>query len=224
MKSLQKSNIEILKQIQQNNNKPWFAEHKPEIDKEFAEVKDFFKSIYQTMQAYDQLEPIHIHRLYRDFRFSKDKLPYKDYFGLHIPRQKPLLRGGYFLRIKPGECRVAGGFYGPEPHDLKRIREEIALDPDEFRSFFETSDFKKLYDGMESEELKTAPKGYPKDHPAIDLLKKKSFIIYKDFTDEEVLQPDFRDKVIACFVGFRPFFDYMSAVLTTNSNGESVFK
>ncbi|UYW02344.1 DUF2461 domain-containing protein [Flavobacterium agricola] len=223
MEQLTPGNLNILKAIAQNNNREWFTEHKPEIDVEFDQVKNFFKSLYAEMEKHDQLEPIHIHRLYRDARFSKNKLPYKDYFGLHIPRQKPYLRGGYFLRIKPGGCRVAGGFYGPEPNDLKRIREEIALDPDEFRSFFTTPEFKKLYDGLESEELKTAPKGYPKDHPAIDLLKKKSFIIYKDFTDAEVLSPDFYNKVIACFLGFRPFFDYMSAVLTTNSNGENIF-
>lgn len=224
MKQLTQSNLNILHEIIQNNNKEWFTDHKPEIDLEFNQVKAFFKDIYFEMQNYDQLEPIHIHRLHRDVRFSKNKLPYKDYFGLHIPRQKPFLRGGYFLRIQPGKCRVAGGFYGPESHDLKRIREEIANDPDEFRSIFETTEFKKLYDGMESEELKTAPKGYPRDHPAIDLLKKKSFVVYKDFTDEEVMQADFEEKVIACFLGFRPFFDYMSAVLTTNANGENLFE
>lgn len=223
MKALQSNNLEILTQLEQNNNKEWFTAHKAEIDVEFNTVKSFFKSIYKTMESHDQLEPIHIHRLYRDIRFSKDKIPYKDYFGLHIPRQKPLLRGGYFLRIKPGFCRVAGGFYGPEPNDLKRIREEIANDPDEFRSFFNTPEFFKLYDGLESEELKLAPKGYPKDHPAIDLLKKKSFIIYKDFTDDEVLSANFQNQVMDCFLGFRPFFDYMSAILTTNSNGESLF-
>jgi len=223
MKQLTKNNLAILAQIAANNNKDWFTEHKPEIDMEFNQVKDFFKALYEQMQNHDQLEPIHIHRLYRDVRFSKNKLPYKSYFGLHIPRQKPLLRGGYFLRLQPGACRVAGGFYGPESHDLKRIREEIAADPDEFRALFETEAFKSLYDGLESEELKTAPKGFAKDHPAVDLLKKKSFIIYKDFTDEQVLSPAFFNQVLACFLGFRPFFDYMSNVLTTNSNGESIY-
>jgi len=223
MTTLKKSNLLILDQIKKNNNREWFTENKSEIDKEFTEVKLFFQSLYTNLQEFDQLDPIHIHRLYRDVRFSKDKLPYKDHFALHIPRKKPFLRGGYFLILKPGECRVAGGFWGPEPQDMRRIREEIANDPDEFRALFNNAEFLKLYDGLESEELKSAPKGYPKDHPAIDLLRKKSFLIYKDFTDQEVLQPDFHDKVIACFLGFRPFFDYMSSVLTTNSNGEILF-
>jgi len=110
MKVLKKEHIALLKQIEQNNNKPWFTENKATIDANFTEVKAFFKSVFDHMAAIDEVELFHVHRLYRDVRFSKDKTPYKTYFGLHIGRKKPLLRGGYYLNIEPGKSFVGGGF------------------------------------------------------------------------------------------------------------------
>jgi uncharacterized protein (DUF2461 family) len=69
------------------------------------------------------------------------------------------------------------------------------------------------------EQVKTAPKGYTKDHPAIDLLRYKQFIVRRAFSDEEVLSDQFIEKMVATFHEMRPFFDFMSEVLTTDSNG-----
>lgn len=224
MKSLQKEHLDFLVTLGQNNNKPWFAENKPYFDKLFAEVKDFFKEIYETMQHHDGVDLFHVHRIYRDVRFAKDKTPYKTYFGLHLGRNKPMLRGGYYINIEPGRSFVGGGFWEPNKEDLLRIRKEIEMDDSELRDIINAEQFKKYFGELVGEELKTCPKGFDKEHPAIDLLRKKQFLVMRSFTDKEILKPGFADEVIKTFEAMRPFFDYMSDVLTTDVNGVSLYE
>lgn len=224
MKQLSREHLDFLIQLHQNNNRPWFTENKPHFDRIFAAIKDFFRAIYDNMQQYDSLELFHVHRIYRDVRFSKDKTPYKTYFGLHLGRTKPLLRGGYYLNIEPGKCFVGGGFWDPNKEDLLRIRKEIAMDDSELRAIINDKKFVKYFGELKGEELKTAPKGFDKEHPAIDLLRKKQFLVMRSFTDKEVLQPDFLKEAISTFIAMRPFFDYMSDVLTTDVNGVSLYE
>ncbi|WP_060874898.1 DUF2461 domain-containing protein [Myroides odoratus] len=223
MNHLKQEHFALLEEIATNNNKPWFTENKPQIDAIFTEVKGFFKSVYDQMAAVDEVEVFHVHRLYRDVRFSKDKTPYKTYFGLHIGRKKPLLRGGYYLNIEPGKSFVGGGFWEPNKDDLLRIRKEIALDDSELREIISNPVFVKAFGGLVGEELKTAPKGFDKEHPAIDLLRKKQFLVMRSFTDEEMIQPGFIKEAIQTFEAMKPFFDYMSEVLTTDVNGVSLY-
>ena len=224
MNHLKQEHFALLEEIATNNNKLWFTENKPQIDAIFTEVKGFFKSVYDQMAAVDEVEVFHVHRLYRDVRFSKDKTPYKTYFGLHIGRKKPLLRGGYYLNIEPGKSFVGGGFWEPNKDDLLRIRKEIALDDSELREIISNPVFVKAFGGLVGEELKTAPKGFDKEHPAIDLLRKKQFLVMRSFTDEEMIQPGFIKEVIQTFEAMKPFFDYMSEVLTTDVNGVSLYE
>lgn len=224
MSQVKQEHLDLLKAIAENNNKPWFTEHKPQIDAVFTAVKEFFKAVFDQMAAVDEVELFHVHRLYRDVRFSKDKTPYKTYFGLHIGRKKPLLRGGYYLNIEPGKSFVGGGFWEPNKEDLLRIRKEIALDDSELRQIIHDPTFVQLFGGLMGEELKTAPKGFDKEHPAIDLLRKKQFLVMRSFTDEELVHPNFINEVIQTFEGMKPFFDYMSEVLTTDVNGVSLYE
>ncbi len=223
MKIIQQKDLDLLTLIKENNNKPWFTENKPDIDAVFGDVKMFFKYLFEQMQQLDDVDLFHVHRLYRDVRFSKDKTPYKTYFGLHIGRKKPLLRGGYYLSIEPGNSFVGGGFWEPNKDDLLRIRKEIVLDDSEFRAIISDKKFVKVFSELKGEELKTAPKGFEKEHPAIDLLRKKQFLVMKSFSDQEVVSSDFADQVIDVFTTMRPFFDYMSEVLTTDVNGVSLY-
>lgn len=162
-------------------------------------------------------------RIYRDVRFSKDKSPYKTHWSGSFKRASKYRRGGYYFHIEPGnQSFIAGGFWAPNKEDLARIREEIAQAPDEFREIIETKTFVDTFGSLQGEQLKSAPKGYDKDHPAIDLLRYKQFIVVKPFSDEEVLRSDFVEVVNAVFQKMRPFFDYMSEVLTTDANGEPI--
>ena len=218
------SGYEFLKELENNNNKEWFTDNKKLFDATFNEVKAFFKVIHDEMATKDSIEKFHVHRIYRDVRFSKDKTPYKTYFGLHLGRKKPFLRGGYYVNIEPGRSFVGGGFWEPNKDDLNRIRKEIELDDSELRELISAPEFVKYFAELTGEELKTAPRGFEKDHPAIDLLRKKQFLVMRPFTDEEVMSPGFINEVMNTFEAMRPLFDYFSQVLTTNANGEPLFE
>ena len=221
---IEKSTFQFLKDLQKNNDRDWFAEHKPTYEKAKENAKEVFTAIHHKLQNHDEIEKSKMMRIYRDVRFSKDKTPYKAHFANSYSRLGKELRGGYFLRIRPGESFLAGGFWEPSKDDLFRIRKEIEQDASEIRAILDHAAYKKHFGGtFESfSELKTAPRGFDKEHPDVDLLRKKGFIATKNFTDAEVLSPDFIDKVDESYKALRPFFDLFSDILTTNLNGEKM--
>ena len=220
---LDKTVFTFLKKLEKNNNRDWFAEHKSDYVKAHEHFKAFAEKLNAGMQKQDHIEKMKLFRIYRDVRFSKNKAPYKNSFSGGFSRATKALRGGYYFHLQPGgNSMVGGGFWQPEASDLQRIREEIASDPAPFRKILSSASFKKHFGQLDGEQLKTAPKGYPKDHPDIDLLRYKSFIVSKYFTDEEVTSPGFADEILKYFKATRPFFDYMSEVLTTDINGASL--
>jgi len=223
-KIIQRATFDFLEKLRENNNKEWFTENKTIFKYHEIDVKSFFSEVESGLQKTDNIASHKVYRIYRDVRFSKDKTPYKSRFSGGFARATEALRGGYFLNLEPGNSAVGGGFYGPNPADLKRIRLELEQDDSELRSIMNDSKFKALFGEIEGEELKTAPKGFDVEHPAIDLIRKKQFIFFRNFTDEKVLKPEFFNEIINTFEGIRPFFDYMSSVLTTNLNGESILK
>ncbi|AWH87006.1 TIGR02453 family protein [Flavobacterium album] len=216
--------LDFLVELTKNNNREWFTEHKKTFQANDALAKSFFNEVYAGMQKMDSIDKMQVLRIYRDVRFSKDKTPYKNYFSAWFPRTKPAFRGSYYLHLQPGESFIEGGFWEPNAADLMRIRKEFELDDSEIRNIIAASEFKKYFGELQGEGLKTAPKGFDKDHPAIDLIRKKQFLVVRKFTDKEVLDKNFKDEMLASFAAMRPFFDYMSDVLTTNLNGESLLE
>jgi uncharacterized protein (TIGR02453 family) len=215
--------LKFLKQIEENNNREWFTKHKSEYDLIVQENKDFFNQIYLELQKHDSLSGIHIYRIYKDVRFSKDKSPYKTNLGAGYSRTKPMLRGGYYIHLEPNNSFVGGGFWGPNNEDLLRIRKEFETDTTELEKITSDKNFIKYFGELKGEEgVKSAPKGFDKNHPAIDLIKKKQYVVMRKFTDKEVFSDDFPKEILATFLAMRPFFDYMSSVLTTDLNGESL--
>ena len=220
---LMKEILAFLKTLKKNNNREWFGEHKDEYVAVQTKAKSFYEEVRQGLEEEDEIEKFKLFRIYRDVRFSHDKTPYKPHFAGSFSRSGSRLRGGYYLRIRPGESFLAGGFWAPEKEDLFRIRKEFELDDDEIRQVLAEEKFKKYFQGeLVGDELKTAPKGFQKDHPAIDLIRKKGFIAVRNFTDKEVLSANFSNEVNHSFKALRPFFDYMSEVLTTDLNGASL--
>lgn len=129
-------------------------------------------------------------------------------------------RGGYYFHIEPGNTFIAGGFWAPNAEDIKRIREDISSDPELLRKIINSKTFVQTFGSLQGERLKTAPKGFDAADGAIDLLRYKQFLLVRKFTDDEVLSPSFLKEADQTFKNMRPFFDYMSDVLTTDANGE----
>ncbi len=214
--------IRFLKDLKANNNRDWFADNKKRFKEVQETAKFFYNALNDRLNTHDEIEKLKIFRIYRDVRFSKDKSPYQPHFAGSFSRAGAHRRGGYYLRIRPGESFIAVGFWQPEPKDLLRIRKELEQDATEFRSIIGDDKFVKIWGSLEGEEVKTAPKGFSRDHPNIDLIRKKGFIFVRNFTDKEVVSNGFLDAVDKSYKAIRPYFDYMSEVLTTNLNGESL--
>lgn len=177
-----KEKIQFLKDLAQNNNREWFAQHKPLYDSINKDNKAFFQKIFQQLQQYDDVTDMHQFRIYKDVRFSKDKSPYKTHFGVSFGRRKPELRGGYYVHIEPNNSFVGGGFWNPEKEDVFRIRKEFEMNDEPIRNIIAEPTFQNYFGGIKAEDsLKTAPKGFAKDHPAIDLIKMKHWVVMRPF-------------------------------------------
>ena len=217
------SSVSFFKKLKKNNNRDWFAENKPKFKKLELEIKAFGEELKDRLNEFDNVDRFKLFRIYRDIRFSKDKTPFKTHFGLTWHRTKPLHRGGYYLHISPGKNFLACGFWDPNPNDLKRIRKELEYDAKEFRDIIASKEFFSVWGNLEGSELKTAPRNFDKNHPDIDLIRKKQYIFSISFSDEEVCEPQFINKLENALKMVRPFTDYMSDVLTSDENGESLF-
>jgi len=190
--------LTFLKAISKNNNRPWFEKNKPKYLAVKAQFEDFLEAFHKELLKFDEslagLNPRKLgFRIYRDVRFSKDKRPYKVNMGAGFSQHgKMEQEPGYYIHIEPGKSFIAGGFYMPDSEKLAKIRQEIDYNTGAFLKVLNDRKFKSNFKGLDDfDKLKTAPKGYPKDHPHIDLLKHKSYIVSHSFTDKEVLDKKF---------------------------------
>ncbi|XWN36486.1 MAG: DUF2461 domain-containing protein [Balneola sp.] len=218
MGAIQKSTLEFLSQLKVNNNREWFERNKERYRTAHENMIGFMDGMIAEMNKVDNIETISgkksLFRIYRDVRFSKDKSPYKPYFGARMARATKWLRGGHYIHIEPGNCFIAAGFFSPNSADLKLIREDIAHDSKPLKTILQESDFKKIWGTFQGDAVKTAPRGFDKEHPDIELIRFKQFHLSHQFSDEEVLSEDFVFEVVKSFLVIRPYFDYMSEVLT----------
>jgi len=221
--TISKETLKFFKNLEQNNNRDWFNDHKTEFKKIETSAKKVYNTVLNNLKIHDDVDGLKMFRIYRDVRFSKNKAPYKTHFGGSFHRTKPHLRGGYYLHIQPNnESFIATGFWEPAPTDLLRMRKEFEMDDQEIRKIISDKEFKSVWGDFVGDEVKSAPKGFNKDHTAIDLIKKKQYIFIKKYTDEQVLSPDFLSDIDTSFKAVRPYFDYMSEVLTTDLNGVTI--
>jgi uncharacterized protein (TIGR02453 family) len=189
------------------------------LDERFkTQINDVAAKLNET----DVIEKTKLFRIYRDVRFSLDKTPFKTHRSVNWIRAGVSRRGSYYMRIAPGASMIGIGFFGPEKEDLLRIRKELEQDAQEFRTIIEDKKFATTWATLQGESLKVAPKNFDKTHPDIDLIRFKNFYFTKSFSDKEIMHEKFEQQVVQSFLVARPFLDYMSSVLTTNLNGESI--
>ena len=220
------SALTLLLELKQNNNRDWFNAHKEAFATQQSYIETFAGSLLTAMSSHDLIETPSgkksLHRIYRDTRFSKDKTPYKNNWSGSFTRATKQRRGGYYFHIEPGNSFIAGGFWAPNTSDLKRIRDDISYDPAPLRKILNSKSFKETFGTLQGEQLKTAPKGFDPTNEAIDLLRYKQFLLIRPFTDKDTASNSFLEQANNTFKAMRPFFDYMSDVLTTDVNGEVV--
>lgn len=218
MEPIKKSTLDFLNAIKCNNNRDWFIANKAL----YLSAKENFDSFSQELiNGLIEFEPILkglevkscVYRFNRDIRFTNDKSPYKSHFGAFIVRggKKNGDRfAGYYFHIEPGKSIMAGGAYMPPAPWLSGIREKISESPDEFLKIIKAKNFVKYFGELSGEKLKTAPKGYPKDHPQVELLKFKSYLVVNEVTDKMVQSNDFIEHVLSVFKAMKPLNDYLN--------------
>jgi len=212
--------------LDKNNNRNWFLKNKKLYEQSHEEMLLFADKVIHEMSSLDNIETTSgkqsLFRIYRDVRFGKDKTPYKTNWAGWLKRATSDLRGGYYFQVGLKGSFVMGGFFGPNPKDLLHIRKQFAQDPDPLRLVIQSKQFRDFFGELRGSQLKTAPRGFDKQHTSIDLLRYKQLLVRHDFTKEEVFSKDFPVIVAHAFQQMRPFFDYMSYILTTDLNGRSL--
>ncbi len=191
---LQPATFTFLSRLKKNNNKPWFDKNKQQYLDAKTDVENFLSALAPRLEKFDPaIRGIDVRkcvfRIYRDIRFSNDKTPYKTHLGAFISPQGKSSNGpGYYMHIQPGNSFLAGGVWMPEGDMLYKIRQEIDYNLGELKKILNNSSFKKYFGRLSEEagKLKIPPKGYPKDHPAIEILKLKSFIVSHKLSDKQL--------------------------------------
>lgn len=192
-KMIQPTTFNFLKKLKTNNNKEWFDANRPQYENIKIEFQLFITELIQSISAFDasikQLEAKScVFRINRDVRFSKNKAPYKSNISASIsPGGKKSFSAGYYIHLQPGASYIAGGMWQPETPLIKAIRQEIDYNADEFKNIINDKKFKKYFTKLSDEDkLISVPKGYSKEHPEIELLKHRSFIVVHSLADEKV--------------------------------------
>lgn len=211
-----KPTFDFLLALQAHNNKPWFQAHRVEYEVArqcYAEFIDDFIQEFRLIEDFENLSAKDcVFRIYRDVRFAKDKAPYKPNMGASIALGgKHSLRAAYYIHIEPpGKSFLAGGVYMPTPDQLAAIRRAIDRDPSKLKAAIGSKPFKKYFGSLSGEKLKTPPRGYPADHPEIELLKYKQFITSSALTDKDVLSPRLVAGTVEVFAALKPLLDFLN--------------
>jgi uncharacterized protein (TIGR02453 family) len=216
-----KNAFDFLKKLARNNNRDWFEKNKETFLGIKKSFEDFVAKVHHDATEFDRSlagqDPRKlVFRIYRDVRFSKDKLPYKKYISAGLSSQgKGTGVPGYYLQLEPGnKSFICVGLYAPAPELLAKIRQEIDYNGQTLEKLFSDKKFKKKFDAFwDGDSLKTAPKGYPKDHKYIEWLRLRSFVLLHRFTDDEVMNKNFRKQLVEVMKLGKPLNDFLNQAM-----------
>jgi uncharacterized protein (TIGR02453 family) len=217
---LQKSTLQFLKNLKSNNDRNWFEAHRTEFEK--AKI-DFEEFIHQVITDLSKVNPPIgkllpkdcIFRIYRDVRFSKDKAPYKPHFSASINQGgKKSNLSGIYVHIEPtggwGNF-IGGGVWSPEPENLRKIRQEIEYNHEEFFKIIHKKKFKDLFGDLSQEyKLKRLPKGLEPGHPAEEYLKLNSFIVTCTIPAKDITTAQLRKSIVNAYKTMMPLLNFIN--------------
>lgn len=222
---LEPQTLKFFNGLKKNNNKSWFESHRTQYETARIDFSNFIQLVIDAVQKFDTtitglISKDCLFRINRDIRFSKDKTPYKTAFGASIKRGgKKSPFAGYYFHLEPGNSFIGGGLWIPEAADLKKVRQEIDYNWDEFSSIIKEKKFKKVYTDIYKGgdvSLSSLPKGYEKDNVAIDYLKLKSFIAETKISDDELTKSSLHKKTVVAFEALQPLLNFINRCLDTD--------
>ena len=216
-----KKAFSFLGKLAKNNNREWFEKNKSTFLEIKAEFEGFIAELYDLVAEFDnsiagQDPKKLVFRIYRDVRFSKDKRPYKKFISAGISSEgKGMGKPGYYIQLEPGnKSFLCAGLFSPPADVLSKVRQEIDYNGEVLKKIVNDRSFKKTFEKFwDDDKLKTAPKGYAKDHPNIEWLKLRSFVVLHRFTDAQVNDKKFLKMVADVIRKGKPLNDFLSTAL-----------
>lgn len=219
---IQPATIRFLKDLKNNNNKPWFDANRDRYTVAKADFENFIDQVIKHLGKQD-ISILNLKakdcmfRINRDVRFSKDKSPYKTNFGASINADgKKSLKAGYYFHLEPGESFAGGGLWQPASKELQRVRQEIDYNLNDFRKIINGSKFKKYYPELYASEgqlLSRLPKGYDTDNPAAEYLKYKSYLALTNISDDELTNAKLLQRTVQAFTALMPMVTFLNTAL-----------
>jgi uncharacterized protein (TIGR02453 family) len=212
--------LKFLRGLKRNNDRVWFEARRGVFEKELKEP--MLKVIGAVNEAMAEFAPMHVRppqkimmRIYRDIRFSKDKRPYKTHVSAWWVRDglQKTSGAGFYLSVNPEEVVIAAGAYMPEREQLLAIRRYLAEHHEEFRAVMKGKKMRSLMTEDDGSALTRAPKGFPEDHPAIDLLKKKQWAVWSRLPAERAVKATLVKDVVERFKTAAPMIALLNAPL-----------
>jgi uncharacterized protein (TIGR02453 family) len=216
--------FDFLKLIEKNNNREWFNDNKDLFLEAQSDLQNFTEELIAEMGKFDETilkldAKRSLLRIYRDTRFSKDKTPYKTYFGASLGMGKMNSKAGFYLHVEPGKSFLGSGIYLPDAPILKGIRKEISLFKDDFLKAIDDKDFKKYYGELDPEhKLKNVPQGFEKDDPMAEFLKLKSFIGVYNITNKDLSDKNAVKNISKIFEAAKPLNDFLDTSISNIRN------
>jgi uncharacterized protein (TIGR02453 family) len=210
-----KTTLDFLKALKRHNNRDWFESHRPQYQAARSDFEAFVTALIQELAPVEGLGGLSakdcIFRLNRDLRFSKDKSPYKTHMSAYIaPGGRKSRSLGYYVHVSPGDqSMIAGGMHEPEPQQLASWRQTIDRDPGPFNRIIHERTFRRYFGEVSGEKLKTAPKGYPRDHPQLELLRLKQVTAMRPIPDKDLLGRSLLQETLRTFRAMKPFLRYL---------------
>lgn len=225
---IEQSTLDFLSDLSNNNNRDWFNENRTRYESAKQNFAEFLEGLIVEIQKFDPfLQDANakntVFRIFRDVRFGKNKDPYKSHFGAAISRGgRKSEYPGYYIHLNPnGDTFVGGGIYHPQPAVLKSIRQEIEYNTKQFENIISDNEFLKAFKELEGDKLVRPPKGYDKEHPAVEHLKRKDFLMLYHFDANKAVQKNFNKFCIDQFKKMLPLNLYLRGPVQDVINPEA---
>lgn len=202
--------LRFLSELANNNNRDWFETNKLRYTESRNKVLFMTEVLINEIRKFDNTIPALeakncMFRIFRDTRFSGDKRPYKTNFGSFIANGGRRSEcPGYYFHLEPGKSFVGGGLYKPSSAILKAVRVHIAANGQDLINLINREPFNQSLPDIYSDQLKTTPKGFPKDHPFIDLLRNRSFTYSANIPDELLTNGSFFEVAVNAYKELHP--------------------
>jgi uncharacterized protein (TIGR02453 family) len=209
--------LKFLRNLARHNDREWFTPRKAEFEGLLRQP--MLAIVRKITDAMVDFAPSHVRpaekslfRIYRDTRFSNDKRPYKTHVAAWWSHQglEKTSGAGYYFHVSPKEVVVAAGAYMPEKEQLAAIRYWLLDHHTEFRKLLARPAMRKAFTEFEGNSLTRPPKGFPPDHPALDLIRHRQWGLSATLPPETALDPKLAAIVIKYFRLAAPVVDALN--------------